>query len=137
MPSPSWKRRCSNHKIKITGLDPRPGGDRHINNSGYPFIDADNGGSLDGVIAFCEAVLAEIDEDTIVIPGHGAVAAYGDLQNYVHMLKTIRGEILVKAGRSLEEIKAAGITRTWDEQMGNPASFLDRSWVSLTRRYLP
>ncbi|MFB3079283.1 MAG: MBL fold metallo-hydrolase, partial [Lysobacterales bacterium] len=45
-----------------------------FNNAGYPFIDADNGGSLDGLIAFCEAVLAEIDEDTTVVPGHGAVA---------------------------------------------------------------
>jgi len=39
-----------------------------FNNSGYPFIDADNGGDLDGMIHFCASVLAEIDEDTTVIP---------------------------------------------------------------------
>lgn len=32
-----------------------------FNNAGYPFIDADNGGSIDGVIAFCAGVLGEID----------------------------------------------------------------------------
>ena len=41
-----------------------------FNRSGYPFIDADNGGDLAGMIAFCQAVLDEIDETTIVVPGH-------------------------------------------------------------------
>ena len=106
------------------------------NNSGYPFIDADNGGSLDGVIAFCEAVLAEIDEDTTVVPGHGPVATYSEMQNYVHMLKTVRGEILalIRQGKSLAEIQALGITATWDEKMGDPAAFLNRAYVSLTHK---
>ena len=109
------------------------------NNSGYPFIDADNGGSLDGVIAFCEAVLAEIDEDTIVVPGHGAVASYAEMQHYVHMLKTVRGEmvVLIRQGKSLAEIQAAGITATWDEKMGDPTAFLNRSSVSLTHKAQP
>ena len=109
------------------------------NNAGYPFIDADNGGSLEGVIAFCEAVLAEIDEDTTVIPGHGPVATYDDLVAYVHMLSTVRGELvaMIKQGRSLAEIQAAGITATWDEKLGDPANFINRSYTSLTRRYLP
>ena len=42
-----------------------------FNTGGYPFIDADNGGDLDGIILFCEAILREINEDTVVIPGHG------------------------------------------------------------------
>ena len=29
-----------------------------FNNTGYPFIDADNGGTLDGLVAFCKGVLA-------------------------------------------------------------------------------
>ena len=31
-----------------------------FNNTGYPFIDVDSGGSIDGMIAFCRAVLAEL-----------------------------------------------------------------------------
>ncbi len=108
------------------------------NNSGYPFIDAGNGGSLDGLIAFCEAVLNEIDDDTVVVPGHGPVAGYADLQNYIHMLKTIRGEMvsLIKQGKSLGEIQRSGITATWDEKMGDPSQFINRSYTSLTSRYL-
>ena len=29
---------------------------------GYPFVDVDNGGDIDGLIAFCRAVLAELRE---------------------------------------------------------------------------
>ena len=76
---------------------------------------------------------------TVVVPGHGDVADRTTLQNYIHMLKTIRGEMvaLIKQGRSLEEIRAAGITATWDEHMGDPAQLLDRAYASLTRRYIP
>jgi cyclase len=110
-----------------------------FNNAGYPFIDADNGGSLEGVIAFCEVVLAELDEDSIVIPGHGPVATRAELQNYMHMLNSVRGEMLalIRQGKTLSQIQAAGITATWDEKMGDPAAFLNRSYVSLTHKAIP
>ncbi len=108
-----------------------------FNNSGYPFIDAANGGSLDGVLHTCKSVLEQIDADTVVIPGHGPLATRSDLQNYVYMLEVVYGELkaMISAGKTLEEIQAAGITSTWDEKMGNPATFINRSYVSLTTRY--
>lgn len=110
-----------------------------FNNSGYPFIDAANGGSIDGFIKTCEAVLAEIDGDTIVVPGHGPVTNYAGLQNYVYMLKTVRGEIvaMIDKGLTREQILDSGVTATWDKAMGDPASFLDRAYHSLTHRYIP
>ncbi len=106
-----------------------------FNSGGYPFIDADNGGGLDGVILFCEAVLNEIEEDTIVIPGHGPVAKYADLAEYVVMLRTIRERIarLVARGASLDEVIAAKPTAEWDEVQGDPIRLLDRAFASLTR----
>jgi len=108
------------------------------NNAGYPFIDAGNGGSLEGVIHFCESVLEEIDEDTIVVPGHGPVSTYAELAAYTEMLSTIRDDMvaMIKDGKSLEAIQAAGITARWDKQYGDPTSLLNRSYVSLTTRYL-
>ncbi len=105
------------------------------NNSGYPFIDADSGGDLDGMINFCESVLDEIDEDTVVIPGHGPVAAYTDLLNYVLMLKTIRERIsaLIADGATLADVIAAKPTAEWDAAMGDPIRLLDRAYASLTR----
>ena len=104
-----------------------------FNTSGYPFIDADNGGSLPGVIDFCAGVLEEIDATTVVIPGHGAVSDYQGLADYVTMLRTIRDRIqsLISTGASLEQVIAARPTAEWDEQRGDPARLIDRAYASM------
>jgi cyclase len=106
-----------------------------FNTSGYPFIDVDNGGSLNGIIRFCESVLAEIDAGTIVIPGHGPVADRAALEAYTTMLTTIRDRIaaLVGTGATLQQVIAARPTAEWDDRRGNPAMFIDRAYASLTR----
>lgn len=108
------------------------------NNAGYPFIDAGNGGTLDGVLHTCRSVLSLIDEDTVVIPGHGPVTGYKDLEDYVYMLEIVQREMLamIADGKTFEEIAAAGITAPWDEKKGNPGMFINRAYVSLTTRYL-
>jgi len=107
-----------------------------FNNAGYPFIDADNGGDLDGVIRFCETVLALIDPSTIVVPGHGQVAGYKELNEYVEMLKSVRERIssLIATGATLEQVVAAKPTAPWDAVKGNPAGFVNRAYTTLTRQ---
>ncbi|MEZ5596070.1 MAG: MBL fold metallo-hydrolase [Pseudomonadales bacterium] len=104
-----------------------------FNNSGYPFIDVDNGGDLTGVIGFCKAVLDEIDGNTVVIPGHGPIATQETLVAYVAMLELLRGRILgmIREGKSLEEVLAAQPTRDFDEKQGDPAGFVNRAYTSL------
>jgi glyoxylase-like metal-dependent hydrolase (beta-lactamase superfamily II) len=106
------------------------------NNAGYPFIDADNGGSLNGVIEFSSKVLAQIDSAYIVVPGHGPVANYQALVDYVAMLTTIRDRMkaLIDSGATLQQVTAARLTSEWDKQKGEPASFLNRAYTSLTRK---
>jgi cyclase len=106
------------------------------NNAGYPFIDADNGGSLNGVIEFSSKVLAQIDSDYIVVPGHGPVAKQQDLVDYVAMLTTIRDRMkaLIDSGATLQQVTAARLTSEWDKKKGDPASFLNRAYTSLTRK---
>ena len=106
-----------------------------FNNAGYPFVDADNGGSLAGMIAFCQGVLDAIDADTVVVPGHGPIADRQALQDYVDMLSTIhdRIEAMISDGASLDQVVAAELTTEWDEQWGDPANFLNRSYTSMTR----
>lgn len=110
-----------------------------FNNTGYPFIDADNGGSLDGLIAFCEGVLAAINEETIVVPGHGATASTADLARYTSDLATIRDRITdhVKNGLDLDEIITAKPTSDFDATYGDNAMFINRAVKSLTYRYHP
>jgi len=106
-----------------------------FNNAGYPFIDADNGGSLNGIIEFCTKVLEQIDADYMVVPGHGQVANAAALADYVDMLTTIRDRLnaLIASGATLKQVVAAMPTSDWDERKGDPASFLDRAYLSLTR----
>lgn len=106
-----------------------------FNNAGYPFIDADNGGSLNGIIEFCSKVLAEIDSTYTVVPGHGPVTDAQALADYVGMLTTIRDRVsaLIASGATLKQVEAARPTAEWDERKGMPGSFLDRAYLSLTR----
>ena len=106
-----------------------------FNNSGYPFIDSGNGGDLDGMIRFCKQALAEIDEDTTVIPGHGPVTDYQGLVDYINMLETVRKRLvtLIGSGASLATVIAAKPTEDFDQTFGDPASFVDRAYTSLVR----
>jgi cyclase len=105
--------------------------------SAYPFADVDNGGDFDGVIEFCRAVLARIDESTVIVPGHGRTATYADLEAYIEMLVAVRGRIapLIADGATLAQVVAAQPTKEWDERYGNPTTFfLDRAYKSLGGR---
>ena len=59
-----------------------------------PFIDQNNGGSLDGMIEATDRLASQINDETIIIPGHGQLSTRDDLLNYREMLVTIRGNLL-------------------------------------------
>jgi glyoxylase-like metal-dependent hydrolase (beta-lactamase superfamily II) len=101
----------------------------------YPFIDADNGGSLNGIIEFCSQVLEQIDSSYRIVPGHGPVTDTQALADYVDMLTTIRDRMraLIASGATLQQVAAARPTSEWDARRGEPANFIDRAYLSLTR----
>lgn len=97
---------------------------------GFPFIDGNTGGTLDGYIAAHEKVLATIDGDTRIIRGHGPLGNKAELQAYHDMLVTVRDRIakLVKAGKSQEDVVAARPTREFEEKYGG-TSFDAAQWI--------
>jgi cyclase len=105
---------------------------------GYPFVDVGNGGTLAGLIAGHERMLALCNETTRVIPGHGGIVAKADLQAYHDMLLTLWQRIgaLVKKGRTLEQIQAAKPTREFDDRWGkgfiSPEVFVQRVFIELS-----
>lgn len=109
-------------------------------NGAYPYIDVDSEGSLDGIIAAAESVLARANTETRIIPGHGPLAGRDDLEEYITVLKTIRGRFqsLIDEGRSEDQVVAAGVTSQWDETWGagfmNPEQFTRLAYQSLTRQ---
>ena len=110
------------------------------NNSGYPFIDVDNGGQLRGMIDFCQKVYDQIDEKTIVVPGHGAVANRAKLGRYIEILTILESRIqkLIDEGKDLEVIIAAKPSSEFDAELKAPdfivGVFLNRVYASLTAK---
>ena len=107
-----------------------------FNNTGYPFIDVDSGGSIDGMINFCEQTLNISTEDTIVIPGHGPVTNTATLGRYITMLKTVRDRValMIAEGKSMEEVVSAKPTADFDKDFGPESAslgFVNRVYTSL------
>lgn len=89
-------------------------------NGGYPIVDLESGGSVDGMIAACDRVLPLLGPDTKVVPGHGQAGDRESLRAYRGMLAGVRANVakLVDAGRSEDEAVAAKPTADWDAQWG-------------------
>lgn len=108
-------------------------------NGGYPYIDLDSGGDLDGVIAAQEALLVLIDDDTKIIPGHGALSSKAQLGAYVAMLKDIRARImaLIDQGKSEDgTVKAdplKDLNATWGGGFVNGETMTRTAYQSLTK----
>lgn len=58
-----------------------------------PFVDWWSGGSLDGMLRAIDEVLTKIDENTRIVPGHGAVSRKADLAQYRVMLATVQSRV--------------------------------------------
>ena len=84
----------------------------------YPFIDMDNGGSVQGVISAVEKIMALADDDTKIIPGHGQMTNLAELKDYHEMLVTLSGRISKMAadGMTLEQVQQAKPTADYDER---------------------
>jgi len=123
--------------IHFTDLNAFHMGDTFFN-GGYPFIDYGSGGSINGIIAAAEMVLARSNAATKIIPGHGPLATPADLRAYLEMLRTCRDRFqsLIDQGRSEDEVVAANPTAEYDAQWGggfmNAESFTRFAYRSLT-----
>lgn len=98
----------------------------------YPFIDAQSGGSLKGMIQSIEKILTRADMNTKIIPGHGPLATKADLETYKEMLTSVYTRILAlkKSGKSDEEIIASKPTADFDAKWGKGFLSPDK-WVSI------
>ena len=95
-------------------------GDQYVNLNGYPFIDLPVGGSATGLRDNIAAMLAMIDDDTKVIPGHGPMTTKTELQAY-HDRIAATIDLVEKqksAGKSLDEIQETGLPDEYSKFTG-------------------
>src|SRR5580693_2456148 len=96
----------------------------------FPVIDVARGGSIQGEIAALQKLvdtaipsvpIVSREEGTLVIPGHGRLCDQLDVVDYRDMVTIIRDRIrdLIKAGSTLEQIKATSPTRGYTRRYGS------------------
>jgi glyoxylase-like metal-dependent hydrolase (beta-lactamase superfamily II) len=95
----------------------------------YPAIDRARGGSVQGVLAALNTILAMTvpeafaEGGTKVIPGHGRLCEETDVAEYRDMVFIVTERIrdLIAKGHSLAEVQAARPTRDYDLEYPSPA----------------
>lgn len=82
----------------------------------YPYIDLDNGGDVDGYIDAQKQMLAMIDDETVVVPGHGTITDKAGMEADNAMLIEARNRVkaLVDQGMSGEDILATNPLADFD-----------------------
>lgn len=108
----------------------------------FPVIDVARGGSIQGELAALDR-LVEIavpstpvvtrEAGTIVVPGHGRLCDQYDVVEYRDMVTIIRDRVrdLMKAGKSLAEVKSAQPAKGYVGRYGNPDRFIEAVYQSL------
>ena len=84
-------------------------------NGTFPFVDADNGGSVRGLSMNLEAMLAQIRDDTKVIPGHGPLGDKASLRAFAEMIRATSAAVdaAMRSGKTLEQIKSEKVLDPW------------------------
>jgi len=96
-------------------------GDTFTNAGRYSTIDFANGGDIRGLIRAADAYLKVANDQTKVVPGHGALAHRPDLVAWREMLVTSRDRVknLFDEGQSEQQVLAA-----------KPLADLDKKWAA-------
>jgi glyoxylase-like metal-dependent hydrolase (beta-lactamase superfamily II) len=106
---------------------------------GFPFIDVDSGGSIQGMIDGVEKAIADLPADVKVIPGHGPLSRLDDVRAYVKMLRETKAvvEKALAQGKTLDQMKEEKILEPWQKYSGDfikTDAFIETLYNSLTNR---
>jgi len=103
----------------------------------YCYIDGGTGGRVGGMIAGANKMLAMVDNNTKIVPGHGALGNKTDLKNFRDMLETAHDRIqkLKSAGKSMQETVAAkplaDLDPVWGKGFLNGDTFVQVVYTTL------
>lgn len=87
---------------------------------GYPYIDMKSGGSINGMIASVDKALALMNDESLIIPGHGELCRKDEVKRYRDRLAAIRDQVAaaLKKGKKPEDLAGLGITKAYDAEWG-------------------
>ncbi len=89
-------------------------GDLYFNGF-FPFVDVQNGGSVKVMAENVSAIIDQIDDNTVVIPGHGPVSNKAELTAFRDMLRGTYAEVkaMRDKGKNLGQIQVEGLSAEW------------------------
>ena len=104
---------------------------------GFPFIDVEAGGSVQGMIKACEGATAKLPADVKIIPGHGKLSNVTEVRAYVKMLRETSAVVAqaLKEGKSLDQMQKEHLLAPWKQLANRNISengFLETLFASLT-----
>jgi glyoxylase-like metal-dependent hydrolase (beta-lactamase superfamily II) len=108
-----------------------------FNNSGFPFVDLSSGGSVHGVIQAADRAYYLADEETRIVPGHGAVTDRRRLRQWRDAVAAVRDGVQreVRAGKSIEQILALNLAQPYAKEWpGGHERFIRTVHEEVTRR---
>ncbi len=87
---------------------------------GYPYIDMSNGGNISGMISSLDEALLLMNDESIIIPGHGNLCKKSDVKQFRDRLADIRDKVAnaLKNGTKPEDLPSLGITDPYEAEWG-------------------
>ncbi len=100
---------------------------------GYPNIDRNNGGSLQGMIDGLAAVIGLAGPNTKIIPGHGATVDRNAVVMHRDMMLVVKDRVaqLVKQGKTQQDVMAAKPTADYDAKVPSANTTTERFLTQL------
>jgi cyclase len=110
-----------------------------VSSDGWPVIDYKTGGWINGLTDGLRELIRLSDANTKIVPANGPVVGKADLEAQLKMYQTIsqRMSQLLRKGMGPEEVLAAGVTKEFDAQWGEPTKFVTLAFKSLWGHMAP
>jgi cyclase len=108
----------------------------------YPIIDVERGGTITGVLAGLNRLLAlaisgeKVEGGTMIVPGHGRISDEADLVEYRDMVTIVRDRVdnLIRKGMTLAQVKSMRPTLEYDGLYGRGRGWTTAQFVEAVYR---
>ncbi len=96
----------------------------------FPYIDQGAGGNVVGYMDSVSQLLAKIDDEKVIIPGHGGLSNKKEYAAFLNMISETFDYVkaLKQAGKSLDEVKSQGLEAKW--QSWSWAFINEEKWIA-------
>ena len=99
-------------------------------NGRFPYIDQGAGGNVVGYMDSVKQLLTKINDETVIIPGHGDISNKQEYSAFLAMISETFDYVkaLKQDGKTLDEVKAMGLDEKWADWSWNFIN--EEKWIT-------